>query len=238
MKTFFVRVFLRHCRLALLLVTLITLSPPQVAAEIIIPPPDLSPGDQYRLLFMTSGMRDATSTEIEDYNAFVQQYADASPELAALAVNWQAVVSTPTVAARDNTGTNPEIFGEGYPIYRVDGELVDQSYAALWNNEMTGLLNITEFGEPFPFDPRSNGVETWSGSLIDGRISPDALGTENPGTGNATIGGSLAWTNSVAPAETSYHIIGMSDLLAIPVPEPTFHTSWLLLLTIRRRRIR
>ena len=214
------------------------LSTPQVAAKTIIPPPDLSPGDQYRLLFMTSGTRDATSTEIEDYNAFVQQYADASPELAALEVNWQAVVSTPTVAARDNTGTNPEIFGEGYPIYRVDGELVDQSYAALWNNEMTGLLNITEFGEPFPFDPRSNGVETWSGSHWDGRISPDALGTANPGTGTATIGGFLAWSNSVASADAAYHIIGMSDLLAVPVPEPTFHISWLLLLTIRRRRVR
>lgn len=238
MKTFCVRVVLRHCRLALLFLALMALSTPQVAAKTIIPPPELSPGDQYRLLFMTSGTRDATSTEIEDYNAFVQQYADASPELAALAVNWQAVVSTPTVAARDNTDTNPEIFGEGYPIYRVDGELVDQSYAALWNNEMTGLLNITEFGEPFPFDPRSNGVETWSGSHWDGRISPDALGTANPGTGTATIGGFLAWSNSVASADAAYHIIGMSDLLAVPVPEPTFHISWLLLLTIRRRRVR
>ena len=68
----------------------------QAAAEIIIPPPDLRPADQYRLIFLTSGIRDATSTDIEDYNAFVQQHANASPELAALGVEWKAAASTAT----------------------------------------------------------------------------------------------------------------------------------------------
>lgn len=236
------RVATRHCSLAFLLLTVAVLPVTNVGAEIIIPPPGLNTGDQYRLLFLSSGTRDATSGDIEDYNAFVQQHADASLALAALGVNWKAVVSTPTVAARDNTGTNPEIVGEGFPIYRVDGERVDLSYRALWNNDMTGNLNITEFGEPFPFDPRSNGVENWSGSLPDGTIANTepfmSLGSERPVTGNATKGGHLVWTNSSDAADSPYHIIGMSDLLTVPVPEPACHFSWLLLLIIRRRRVR
>ena len=36
------------------------------------------PGDQYRLAFYTSEKRDATSTDINDYNAFVQSVAASS----------------------------------------------------------------------------------------------------------------------------------------------------------------
>jgi hypothetical protein len=51
------------------LVTLGTAS--AVQAAIVTVPTGLNPGDQYRLVFVTSGTRDATSTNIADYNTFV-----------------------------------------------------------------------------------------------------------------------------------------------------------------------
>lgn len=221
------RVATRCWSLALFSLTTAAIQATPVGAALTIPPTGLNPGDQCRLLFLTSGQRDAASTDIEVYNTFVQRHADASPVLAALGVNWKAVVSTSTVSARDTTETNPEVFGEGFPIYRVDGELVDRNYAALWNNERTPNLNITEFEEPFPFDPRISGikVETWSGSLPDGTIADSesfmALGEKRPVTGSATISGHLGWTASRSDADSLHHIIGMSDLLTVAVLAPT-----------------
>lgn len=47
-------------------------------------PTGLAPGDNYRLAFVTSTTRDATSSAIADYNDFVTAAALAVPELAAL----------------------------------------------------------------------------------------------------------------------------------------------------------
>ena len=60
-----------------------------VQAEIITEPTDLSVGEQYRLVFVTSGSRDATSTDIEDYNSFVDGHGDF-----AIASDWKVIGST------------------------------------------------------------------------------------------------------------------------------------------------
>lgn len=39
-----------------------------VSAATVIPPPDLNPGDQYRLVFVTSGATTANSDDISTYN--------------------------------------------------------------------------------------------------------------------------------------------------------------------------
>ena len=54
-------------------------------------PTDLLPGAQYRLVFLTDGKRDGTSSNIDDYNAFVAAEAARSPELAALGTTWGSV---------------------------------------------------------------------------------------------------------------------------------------------------
>ncbi len=54
------------------------------AGTVVTVPTDLNPGDQYRLVFVTNGTRDAQSTDIADYNTFVTTEANLSTELAAL----------------------------------------------------------------------------------------------------------------------------------------------------------
>jgi hypothetical protein len=62
-------------------------------------PTGLSPGDEYRLVFVTSTTRNATSSNIADYNLFVTGVANTIPELLALGTTWSATGSTRTVGS-------------------------------------------------------------------------------------------------------------------------------------------
>src|SRR5437763_13719226 len=113
-------------------------------------PPGLHPGDRYRLAFVTSTARDATSRDIADYNAFVTTAANAVPALAALETTWSAVGSLldrneVQTDARDNTSTNPAL-SAGFPIYRLDGLLFARSNSDLWSGAIVNPLEITEAG--------------------------------------------------------------------------------------------
>jgi hypothetical protein len=93
---------------ATLLVCLVTWVAAGTATAIpITVPTGLNPGDEYRLAFVTSTTRDATSSDITVYNGFVTASANAVTELALLGSTWTAIASTPTADARDNTNTNP-----------------------------------------------------------------------------------------------------------------------------------
>ena len=56
----------------------VLMSAANVFAAIITLPTSLSPGEEYRLAFVTSGTRDATATDIADYNTFVTDAANES----------------------------------------------------------------------------------------------------------------------------------------------------------------
>ncbi|MFM7787424.1 MAG: PEP-CTERM sorting domain-containing protein, partial [Microcystis panniformis] len=56
------------------LATLVTSGAAQAA--LVVVPPGLNPGQQYRLVFVTSGTRNAESSDINDYNTFVTSEAN------------------------------------------------------------------------------------------------------------------------------------------------------------------
>ena len=69
-------------------------------------PEGLGVGDRFRLLFLTSTTRDATSSDIHDYNAFVQAAAaGGDAAIQEFSDGFLAVASTGAVDARDNTAT-------------------------------------------------------------------------------------------------------------------------------------
>ena len=69
-------------------------------------PSGLGAGDSFRLIFATSGKRNATATDIADYNSFVQTAAAAGHADIQQYSSWFRVVgSTADVDARDNTAT-------------------------------------------------------------------------------------------------------------------------------------
>ena len=122
-------------------------------AVTILQPEGLESGDEYRLMFVTSDRRNATSADIADYDAFVQSLADAAPEVGSWGLTWQAVVSTPTIDARDHIGSNPEV-SAGVPIYRLNGTQIFDNYSHMWDDSLIideRGLQITELGRKLPF---------------------------------------------------------------------------------------
>lgn len=128
-------------------------------------PTDLNFGDQYRLAFVTSTTRDATSSDIADYNAFVTAAANAVPELLALGATWTAIGSTDYVAARDNTDTNPHV-RVGVPIYLLNDMKLADDNSDLWDGGIDYPFRITETGAQSHFST------VWTGTSSDGVRSP------------------------------------------------------------------
>lgn len=129
------------------------------AAPITVP---IGVTEPYRLAFLTSIGRGAESSNIADYNAFVTGVADAVTELAALGTDWFAIASTPTVDARDNTGTNPS--ATGVPIFLLDGTKLADDNADLWDGTVDTRLHVLETGVLLS----GNGPIAWTGTNTDG----------------------------------------------------------------------
>ena len=103
-------------------------------------PDGLVPGNKFRLLFATSGTSDATSTDIADYNTFVQAQAAAGhTDIQDHSASFRVVASTAAVDARDNTGTT----GTGVAIYWLDGNKVADDYADFYDNTWDDEANST-----------------------------------------------------------------------------------------------
>lgn len=164
-------------------------------------------GDRFRLAFVTSAKRNALSADNGDYNSWVQQVADNSPLTAALGLKWQAIVSTPTVDARENVG----VYGA---VYRLDGAPL-----YLWSPEATTSsqfdFNLTEHGTPLRDD-----VLVWTGTDSNMKSS-SPLGTLSPRSGLAD-GITTAWMDGgpKLSAHERHSLYAISEFLFV-VPEPS-----------------
>jgi len=136
---------IRAFKFALLIVGLLVVTLGQASAvPITTVPTSLSPGDPYRLAFLTSDTIDSTSADISVYNNFVDGLGDL-----VIASDWRAIASTATVDARDNTGTNPNDF-TGVPIFLLNNTLLANNNAHLWDLTSTNryqALAITDTGD-------------------------------------------------------------------------------------------
>lgn len=111
-------------------------------------PGTFSPGDQFRLVFVTSTARDATSSDIADYNAHVTSAAALNSDLSIVTGDWKAIASANDgTEAIGNTGTDTSI--PNIPIYRIDGVKVADNYADLWDGTLDAPIRKTESGADF-----------------------------------------------------------------------------------------
>ncbi len=154
--------------------------PAVVSGGSVLVPDGLSAGDEFRVLFLTSGGRKGDSSDIGDYNSFVQAAAAAGHEaIAEHSGGFRAVASTAAVDARDNTNTT----GTGVPIYWLGGDKIADGYAdfydGTWDNE-NGVTDesataYADLGTP---------ERVWTGSNDDGTVSgSNGMGTTIPMTG-------------------------------------------------------
>ena len=142
--------------------------PVEVPADWALAPGGLPAGAEFRLLFLTSGGRDATSADIVDYDDFVQAAAAGGHgAIREYAGGFFAVASTPDTDARDNTGTTYTASNRGVPIYWLGGAQVADNYADFYDASWDDEAHPTdESGDPRRVPASAD--HPWTGSSHDG----------------------------------------------------------------------
>ena len=167
-------------------------------------PSGLSDGDEFRLIFLTSTGRsgNATSSNIEVYNTFVQDLVAAGHSaIRSYSSQFRVVGSTAAVDARDNTGTT----GTGVPIYWLDGGKVADNYADFYDGSWSNEANAkTESGNnisigflPIFTGSNDDGTEYFISSGDSAALGNSTVrtGRLNHATANPLSGGSAGAAN-------------------------------------------
>ena len=167
------------------------------------------------MAFLTSDTIDATSTDIDVYNTFVNGLGDL-----VIASDWRAIASTATVDARDNTGTNPNDF-TGVPIFLLDNTLLADNNAHLW--DVTGTNRYQSLARTDTGDLNTSYV--WTGTQPDGTAYEALGGASLMGRVGRSSQTSSFWINNGRyPQGTDLPLYAMSGELEVPqavVPEPS-----------------
>lgn len=186
-------------------------------AAVLTTPPGLDPGSSYRIMFITTTTRNATSLNINDYNNFVDAAANANGSLLQpLGATWKAIASVPGISGATNIGGVSSV-----PIYLMDGTLVANDTADLWDTTIAHTINLTELGTT------TTSQFAWTGTLSGGGIDGFPLGYTGDAQNRVTRGRTDTliphqWVqNSLTSKFTSYPMYGISSVLTTPVPEPS-----------------
>ena len=146
-----------------------------VLADWPLTPSGLDPGDEFRLLFLTTPGYSPTSSDIGDYNAHVQAQAAAGHQDIRDYSAWFRVVgSTADVDAIDNTETAHTAGDKGAPIYWLGGNRVADDYEDFYDGDWDNETNPT----------KQDGTAATPGRVWTGS---DGAGTEAFSAANASL---------------------------------------------------
>ena len=207
----------------ILFISLIAIIP--VHAHIVTVPDGLSPGDPYRLAFVTSITTQALNPSLAFYQNRVNGVISPDSPLTDLGATWYPMVSTISdLLVMSNSHTMPGEPGEmDPPIYNLHGYKVVASYSDLWNTPIPTPLQapivVNEQGEPY------GGAYVWTGfGPLGEPIAP--LGNPFSGYGVMTTD-PFAWAHvGNASAGQYLPIYALSSELTVPTPIPG--AVWLL----------
>ncbi len=197
-------------------VTVYKLAQPGTIATV---PPGLQPGDQYRLVFVTSTTRDAASANIADYNTFVSGRAAAVSQLNALGTTWKAIAATLAVDVRTNTLTGAT--DTSVPIYRLDGAQVATGNTDLWDASIAYPISINESGTSVTARVWTGVGETFGNEYRLGTGGWNYYGwsTGAVKTPYANRVGGTGWTANLDQGSTaSFPLYAISGILMVPLP--------------------
>ena len=151
---------------ALALVALPAAAQEDVPLSWILAPDGVDRGDTFRLMFVTSSKRAGNSDSIGNYNSIVRTDAgDGHPGIYEFRDDFNAVASTESTDARDNTDTNPNSDGAGEPIYWLGGAKVADNYADFYDGSWDSNARVWESGARLP---RPGTGFIWTGSDDNG----------------------------------------------------------------------
>jgi hypothetical protein len=170
-------------------------------------PAGLNPGDDFYIIFVTSTTRDATSTDIADYNAFVNTAADLSGGKGTddATITWRVVGATAT----DDQCDPYDGDASATPMYNLNDEKVADDRADMLDGSLDNDISSNETG----------GIAglggTWTGCFNNG--TPDVgstLGVASPTYGLRTS--DSTWADFlVAAAASTYRLYAVSPKLTV-----------------------
>ena len=129
-------------------------------------------GDQFRLIFLSSTKRKATSLDIADYNTFIRDLTSKGRSaIRPYADGFNVVGCTASmpgfpagVNARDNTGTT----GTGVPIYWLKGNRVANNYADFYDGSWDDEANVKNESGDNGLNINQSANRPWTGCEHDG----------------------------------------------------------------------
>ena len=189
-------------------------------------PNGLSTGDEFRLIFLSSTKRSASSSTIGDYNTFVQTRAAAGhADIQAYSSGFRAVGCTVDDDARDNTGTTFTSSDKGVPIYWLGGNKVADQYQDFydetWDDEANDKNELgnngpdTSLSSNYPWTGcKHNGTEAFPGSGFVSAALGQGLTT--PGVPNSSFAndGPIG-SNTTVNASTNRPMYGLSEVFQV-----------------------
>ncbi len=182
-------------------------------------PPNLAPGSQYQLIFVTNDSTYASNSDISYYNTFVTNEALQNTSLPA--TTWNAIGSTSAVAAVNNAPAYANV-----PVYNMLGkEVCDGNVNSLYSTiSFDNFIYYDQFG-----NSHTSHTE-WTGSTVSGQInSPYYLGSSNnfTMTGSDYNAGQWLDTNTVGfngtpgfDGKQQLPLYALSAPITVPTPEP------------------
>ena len=188
-------------------------------------PTGLSTGDTFRLLFLSSTKRNATSTDIADYNTFVQNLAAAGhTDIQAYSAGFRVVGCTAAVDARDNTKTTYTTTDKGVPVYWLNGAKAADQYEDFYDGSWDDEVNDkNESGTNGPDTSQSgnrpftgcghNGTEALDGSISQGFGAAGGTKVGRPNSSFA-LHGPLS-SNAVTGTANTRPLYGLSAVFQV-----------------------
>ena len=192
-------------------------------------PDDAEVGDEFRLLFVTSGEVYPTSSDIDVYNQFVQDAAAGGhADIQDYRSLFRALASTASVSALDNTATRYTSSNLGVPIWWLNGANVADDYRDFYDDSWDqGDPGSNETGSEVDFSPSgtcTNSALVWTGSNSDGEAQDNALGTSTPVAGLPCQTGGEIESGFVSDT-FDYPLYGLSYVLQAARPEGPYVTD-------------
>ena len=194
-----------------------------VASDWPLKPSGLSAGDQFRLLFLSSGTRQPTLASLTSYDIWwiQKEVGGGHSAIQSHSSLFKVLGCTSTDDARDHTSTRYTSADKGVPIYWLNGAKVADDYEDFYDGDWDSNSPKDEDGNAVS---SGNDSRAFTGCEDDGTVdSGNPIGTVNVRIGRAdTNGKELHDPEKTSHASVSRSMYGLSGVFQVAGTTPVW----------------